>query len=420
MATDNLTRVHQVFVNNGTALPATGTGYSGLSAGQLAAFGINMLQVNTATATTSTEPGLYLVYENTDGSLKRSMKMEGPSIVSYKGARFQADTREVWAIGYNRKTASGAIEVNNDTNYTFAIGLKYDKELYSERNLDFRFSFQSSTTATQSNIADIIVSKINNQAGLKADVVAVKVGNGTGAYGLTGATAFGVEITGKDIAQFSNTQYKMRRPYFVVTVDDTTGFESTTACSQINAMDYGVGMYQQIYNLENFAFQFEGVLNRRLWPIPTIPTVSSDTWYNSSSIGVTVATTTGLDVVTFSGSVAAILTAGDRVVLDGVNYEIKYFVSNTVAVLTAPATTTNATGAALKRLQYSTISIEFNDVTNSPTGVMSTANKAITIAFPAITAGSAYNSVSTVGTSLKQLFDGWMASTPGNFAAITI
>jgi len=157
-----------------------------------------------------------------------------------------------------------------------------------------------------------------------------------------------------------------------------------------------------------------------LWPIPTIPTVSSDTWYNSSSIGVTVATTIGLDVVTFSGSVAAILTAGDRVVLDGVNYEIKYFVSNTVAVLTTTATTTNATGAALKRLQYSTISIEFNDVTNTPTGVMSTANKAITIAFPAITAGSAYNSVSTVGTSLKQLLDGWMASTPGNFAAITI
>ncbi len=157
-----------------------------------------------------------------------------------------------------------------------------------------------------------------------------------------------------------------------------------------------------------------------MWPIPALDYSSVSALVLSAAITPTWAGTTGEDQVTFSATVAAILRVGEKIDLDGANYEIKYFISTTVAVLTTPLLSTATTGAAKARLKYDLINIEFNDRINTPTGVVAVANKSIVIATPAIDAGGAYNSLSASGTQLKAILDGWMTTTPGAFANISI
>lgn len=422
---------NQTFVNNGTAMPTAGTGtIANVTSGVLGVFGENQKQV-VAAPTITTDPKLALFLGYADGSVKKSNPIIGANVTKYTGARYKADSRDVWAIGYDRKLATGSIEVANDTDYTFRIGFKFDKNMYSERPLDVSFSFRSDAVATQQKIAIQTAIKINNHAGVKKDVTAIIVGDGTGApsvtyngvsytiFGGTGATNYGVEITGKDISQFQNTSFIPRRPYFGVFADRTTGFGLTTTVTQINAMDFGVGTYDQVYNMENFDYGTEGVLNRRQWPIPSLEYKTANTFYDSAAITPTASSTAGEDKITFSATVAAILEAGSRIVIGSTNYEIKYFISTTVAVATA-VVATHAAAAVKKRFQYSVISIQVTDARTTSIGEVTTSTKLIKIAFPAIAAGDAWNAVSAIGTNLKTLFDSYMASTPGSFAPITI
>jgi hypothetical protein len=55
------------------------------------------------------------------------MTITGANITGYKGERYAPDTRDVYVIGYNRKTATGSIQVTNDADYTFLVSIKYDK-----------------------------------------------------------------------------------------------------------------------------------------------------------------------------------------------------------------------------------------------------------------------------------------------------
>lgn len=434
---NNLFRASQTFIaNDGAALTTVGQTVASISSTNIGVFGQSQLQV-AAAPTITTEPTLQIFSGYTDGSVKKSNKISATAVKSYKGQRYQADTRDVWALGYNRKTATGSIEVANDTAYTFSIGMKFDKNLYSERNLDIRINFQSASTATQQNLAIQACQLINVHPGLKKDVTAIIVGDGNSAvapasvtylgvayliYGGTGATNYGVEITGKDLAQFQNTQYLVRRPYFVVNADRTTGFGLTTTVSQINAMDYGTGIYDAVYNNENYDYMQEGVLNRRLWPIPVLEYRASSTLITAAAIVPTVTVVILSDLATFSATVAALLTVGQTFVVGTSNevVRIKYFVSATVAVLESPIATSEAGVTVKPKFGYSIINIDFQDSVSGPTGVTSVAQKQVRIAVPAIDTAGAFNSLSAIGTSLKTLFDAWMATTPSSFPAISI
>jgi len=139
----------------------------------------------------------------------------------------------------------------------------------------------------------------------------------------------------------------------------------------------------------------------------------------SSAIAETVTGTISEDTVTFSATVAAKIRAGEKVELGGVNYEIKYFISSTVAVLTSVLTAGLVAAAAKVRLKYDVVNIELNDRINTPTG-FAVANKSVIIAVPAIDAGGAYNSLSAAGQDVKDILDAWMASTPLAPANISI
>jgi len=427
---NNIHRVQNTFISAdaGTAMPADNSAISAITPGMIGIYGTDMLALNPAgTDTITTQPAIYIV-EGKSEYVKRSMKIAGTAVTSYKAESYAPAKRNVWTIGYQRGyvntagvtvAASGSIEVNNDTNYNFTIRFKNDKWLYSQRPELLNVNFQSPASATQLGLATTIASTINNSS-WKAEVVAIVVGNGTGVYGVTGATAFGVEITAKDVDQFYNTTYTPNQVYFSVQVNDASGFGTTTTCTLIQPMAYGSGTYNQVYTIENKDLAYEGAINRRMWPIPVFEYAATSTYLLSASITPTVTGTSGEDTVTFSATVAAIIRPGEKVELGGVNYEIKYFISTTVAVLTSPLVANLSTAAAKVRLKYDLITIEFNDSVVTPTGVVATANKSVLIAVPAITAGGAYNSLSAVGQDAKDILDAWMTSTPGAFANISI
>jgi hypothetical protein len=420
-------KVTEVFIGGGLAMDPNNTSISALGS-QLAIVGSDMTALNPAGGDTiSTQPSIYLVNKNADGTLKRSFEVKGTNVVSYEANTYAPAQREVWAIGYNRKTATGSIAVNNDTLYKASIRFKNDKTFYSVRPEYFSISFQSSATATQSNIADQIVSIINNSAygtGVNKQVKAVKVGNGTGVYGLTGATNFGVEIWGLDIAnQFLNTTYRENYVYFSVQVDDTTGFASGTTCTQIQAVSYGTGTYYQAYNMENFAYGYEGVRNRRLWPIPTLAYLASASGVNSANIAAATATAVvNEDTIIFSAAVSTQLPPGSIITASGSTYEIKYYLNTTlggVGTQTAVMTTTlpvlagvNFTGRAF----YDVVNIRVRDkVVSDGAVVTNEAEKDIFIFTPAIIAGSATSMTaapSAEGQDIMDILNGWMATTP--------
>jgi hypothetical protein len=281
-----------------------------------------------------------------------------------------------------------------------------------------RINFTSSATATQLNIATQIAAAINN-SGYKTLVKAVVVGNGTGIYGLTAATAWGVEISALDINQFRSSTYKENRVYFSVQVEDATGFGSSTTCTQISANNPGEGTYNYIYNKENFDYQYEGLSNRRLWPAQQVSFNVANTGYLTSTVVATtgnVGVTINSDVVTFATS-NAIVRAGELVSLDGTIYEVKYLISTTSAVLTTPFIgATNATAVLLFKYFYNMIVLEFNDNSfTSGADLISVARKSVYIATPAINAGAAYTAISagsTEGAALLTNLNAWLATTP--------
>lgn len=420
---NNTNRVQQIFISDGTALPANNADTSAVTAGKIGIYGQDMLALNPAGGDTiTTQPYIYIMESKTDsngvGYLKRTGRIDGANIISYTAKKYAAEKRSVWSIGHSRLTGVGTIEVNNDTDYKFAIRFKNDKQLYSERPEVLSVLFTSAAVATQLSIATQITSAINNSA-YRGQIKAVTVGDGTGVYGLTGATDYGVEIWGLDVPLNLSTTYTHNQVYFSVSVLDASGFGTTSTCTEIQAMDPGNGTYAQVYQMENFDLGTEGVLNRRQWPIPSFDYSASST-YLSGTTGLTATIVLNSDLVVFSGAVAGILSAGDKVTIDSVNYEIKYLTSATDAVLTTPITTPSGAGkTSLVRVKYDLINIEYNDAINTPTGVVAIANKSVVIAVPAIDNGFAYSSKSAAEQDVIDILDAWMATTPRAFAAIT-
>lgn len=416
----NTHKVTQIFIGDGLAELPTGT-IDPASVTSLGFYGEDMVAVNGRSANSAGAQSVYFFNKLANGDLKKSMEINALSLTGFKGEHYAAASRHVYSIGFSRATAAGSIAVNNSSLYNFTIRFKNDKTFYSERPEVLNVTFTSSATASQSKIADQVVGAINNSgygSGPNKQIKAVKVGDGTGAYGLTGAANFGVEIWGLDIPQFTNTTYKQGIVYFSVQVDDATGFESTTPCAEISSFSYGTGTYAQIFNQENFDLQYEGVLNRRLWPVPVQAYLASNTFFNSASV-VNAAIVNGEDVAVFAADMTGTLHNGEKVSIGGVNYEIKYLIDGFTAVLTVPATATNAAAAVLKRMQYDVFNIQFTDIVTSPgAAVGQFANKVILVAVPAINAGQDWDDISVEADSFLNEFNNWIK--PLAIAPVTI
>ncbi len=442
----------QLFVGNGAALDANNTSAGALTK-QLAIVGTDMTCLNPAGGDTiTTQPSIYIVNKYSDGTYKYSNPIVGTNVISWKGERYAPATRCVWTIGYNRKTATGLIEVNTDTDYEFSIKFKNDKLFFSERGEYLRGTFHSSTAATELSIATQICNFINNSSfgsqpsGIKV-VKAILVGNGTAGtvtaasgstpaiFDSTNATHYGVEITGLDINQFQDTSYSNKSVYFEVGVNDSIGFGSTTTCTQIVAMDYGIGTYNQIYNSERETSFNEGRLNARSFPIPSYTFLSTSTPVTSGSVAAAATSATGnistgliaTDSITVTSTAG--LRDGELITINAVAYEIKYIKSSTVAVLTTPLAATY-TGSALKvQYLYNVFNIVVKDTVTTPgANIGAFAKKVIMIASPSIDDAAAdpfdrtLDSADTSAESLDilDILNGWMTTTPLAPAALTL
>jgi hypothetical protein len=408
-------KVTNVFVSN---LPALEADVNTLTPGTLGLFNYEQEQLSEAYAegnpTNETTPAFQASLTYADGSFKKSMWVNGRSVITAAAEKYAPAQREVWSIGYNRATGAGSIAVNPASLYSFYIKFKNDKSFYSERPERFTANFTSSSTATQLSIATQAANLINNGA-YKTQIKAVVVGDGTGAYGLTGATNYGVEITALDINQFQSSTYKENRVYFDVFVDDSSAFEDTTTCSQILANSFGTGTYNSIYNKENFEYQYEGLSNRRLWPAQQVKFGVSATPALSSNVTGTTGNVTvvlGSDLATVATS-TAIIRAGELIDINGVAYEVKYVKSATQFVLTVPATA-SASGANFKfKYFYNVINVLFDDVSfTTGADVVAKSRKAIVFALPAIDGGGAYNSTGSLFTTVAGKLVDFLETTP--------
>lgn len=419
----NTHKVTEIFIGLDAAYPANNTAYSSTITTSTAIVGSDMTALNPAGGDTiTTQPSIFVLNKLANGDIKKSFEIKGTSVSGYKGISYAPAKREVWAIGYNRATTAGTIEVNNSTNYNFTIRFKNDKIFYSERPEVLNVNFTSAAAATQLTIATQIANAINNSAfGVQVD--AIVVGDGTGVYGLTGAANYGVEIAALDVAQFANTSYLANYVYFSVQVDDNSGFGTTTTCTQIQAFDPGAGTYYSVYNKENFMYQYEGVLNRTKFPIPTLAYLSNSTGISSGNIAAFTATGTATeDTVTFSAAASTQLPAGSIIIISGNTYEIKYYISTTVAVLTSVLLTSPAATAVSAKAWYDTFIVEVTDVVTTPgANVGQFAKKQVIIVAPAISSGA--TAMTTQGAESKDIQDilnDWCASTPGAFANLAL
>jgi len=437
-------KVTNTFVGNGSALEAS---VNTLTPGKLGVFKADQSVLAAAqpyVAGTATND-IQLSETFADGSFKKSMKIDGRAVQSARFEKYAPASRDVWTIGYQRgyrnadgttyTAAGGSIEVNNSSDYTASIRFKNDKSLYSERPEMLRINFTSSATATQLSIATQIAASINN-SGFKTLVKAVVIGNGTGIFGLTGATAYGVEITALDINQFRSSTYKENRVYFSVQVEDATGFGTSTTCTQISANSPGEGTYNYVYNKENFDYQYEGLSNRRLWPAQQVNFNVVNTGVLTGNMAAVVTNPTGNVVTILDEDVATVtstlaLRAGEIIDVDGVKYEIKYIVSATKFVLTSQASVAYS-GANLKlRYFYDVLVITFADNTfTSGADLQALAPKAIYIATPSIITGATDPllrpavpttvSYSTEGVALLVNIGAWLAGTSTNITTAVL
>jgi hypothetical protein len=413
----SLHKVQNIFIGDGTALPSANTNATPttIASGDLAIVGVDNKTLSAGDTVSDSDE--IRIFQGLASGFKISPVIPGRGITNVNAENYAAAKRTVWSIGYSRSTATGSITVNSDTLYQFGVIFKNEKNLFSERPLRFSLSFQSAVTATQSLIATQIANAINNNASLPVNITAVKVGDGTGVAGLTGASNFGVEITGNILTQFS-TEYWENRVDFDVFVDSTSGFVATPF-AVIERKSYGTGTYQQIYNIENFDFGYEGVLNRRLFPFPTL-TYAANATLVGTTIVPTATMTTLEDKITFSATVVGMLASGDQITIGGVAFEIKYFISSTVAIATAVNTgSTLTTQAVVKKVGYDMINIEFRNRHNGGgADVLVDSQQSIVIAVPAGIAGSAYTVNSLQADDLLGVLNPYINSL--GFASVTV
>lgn len=395
----------------GTSLTTSGA-VNTLTAGGIGFLNDAQAYISALTAGGLSQDFLTGYQSNTDGSYKKTMRIPVARINKVTATAYKPATRNVTTIGYKRASigndnstvtaASGSIVVTPSEYYNFNLLFKDNKNLYSERPYRRSYSIISSAVATQLTIATQIASAINTDGA--NDCTAIVVGDGTGVYGVTGATNYGVEITGKVLTQFSNS-YNEDRVYYEVTLDDASGFGTTPTAVTLN-VSYGEGTYLNVYNKENFDWGYEGVTNRRIFPIPVLA-------FNSSSAGIasgtlaafTVTGTAGEDQLTFSAAGNTQLPAGSFITVSGNNYEIKYWVSTTVAVLNTVLLTSPSTTAVSAKAWYDVFNIQFSDPIISD-GANTTTNsmRNVYIAVPAINTGAtAMTTASTVSTAVVTL-----------------
>ena len=227
----------------------------------------------TAGETISDTPYITIVRGGaTTGDHYFSQKITGANVKRWKGSEYAAAVEQVTYIGSDG--ANGSISpVTDSTEYTLHIIFKNDKTVFSEHQERRSFSYTSSSSADQQEIADAFVELINADAVCKDYLTASETNNGAD---------YGIKLLAKAQTYSKNDGYEQIN--FEVALDDAftnatridekgyvylNGATPTTVGSTSVAPDPGVGTYELVCDMENFALGQRGLTNRTGFPTPS-------------------------------------------------------------------------------------------------------------------------------------------------------
>lgn len=414
------TRVLRLFTSKDVSTAASGLTVNTVTNGSVVPFKAvdNTQLLATDTVTESNE--IFLVQGETGniastGAAKGNLVgtfIKGNTVRDYRGEQFKAYRQEVVYVGAKPSasadytTGTGAIVIANSSEYSMLIKFKGQQEILWRVS---RYNYTSDTSATQLEIATAFVTKINADTAVGA--TAAVTGNGTGDNGVTGATAWGIQVIFN-----ANLYGSVGLPDVYPTV--TNAFSTTPVATDVNYSP-GNGNQVQMQNVE-FDSQSNMGFKNRIW-FPGGDTTSVPTNYiaaqTASALTGTIVSTEGDRRVVGTGTFFLTeLAVGDAVYISSVRYSVKAITTDLALVLETPALDTNAGAAMTKEEGYDIVVIAHDNYFASARAgeTVELAPMQTLVAFPSkLTNASAK-------TTFLTAMNTWMASTPKQFAPIVL
>tara|TARA_R100000951_G_scaffold110353_1_gene108300 strand:- start:828 stop:1880 length:1053 start_codon:yes stop_codon:yes gene_type:complete len=226
---------------------------------------------------------IQIVQGTVDGP-KFSDRIYGANVKSYKGSAYDAAEEQVSMIGYNGNAGdieSGSVAIGEE--FSFHVVIKgFDKDLYSTRQLRKSFQYVAEA-ATQASVADGLKARLVGDAAFQ-DGATAKAGALIRVDVLSTGADRGIKLTA--LAQVAGKLDEGEQVSFEIGLDK--GF---TAATQIDELGYiyldgaaptdtdkqsavpvkGTGTYQAVKDMEEFAQGFQGISNKRGFPVKDYP-----------------------------------------------------------------------------------------------------------------------------------------------------
>lgn len=280
----NLERPYKILIGK-DGIEADATGLANLEVGEIAVIGPDG---SILAGGLSTAEYIQIVQGTNEGP-KFSDRIFGASVKAYKGSSYAAAVEQVSMIGYNGAAGDiegGSIAVGEE--FSLHVVIKgFDKDLYSKRQLRKSFHYVAEA-ATQESVANGLKDALVGDAAFQ-DGATAKVGALIRVDVLSSGANRGIKLTA--LAQTAKSLDEGEQVIFEIGLDK--GFSAAT---QIDELGYiyvdgnaptatgkqsvvpvkGVGTYQAVKDLEEFAQGFQGISNKVGFPVKDYPKYAVD------------------------------------------------------------------------------------------------------------------------------------------------
>lgn len=407
-------KVFRLLVSKDVAVATSGVTTSSASDGAIVAFDENWDQLTSSTDEISISPIIYLMQKVVNADAKvgsiMSLPIDGRRVRGYKGESFRPGQEQITYIGL---TPSSTTIAAGSGDVTATVGEEYfinilNAEEKQKFQVPSRYYYTLPTGGTKYTLLVEFARQIN--ADEAAVCTARVIGNGTGTDGLTGATAYGLQLKADDAKYF-----------FSVGVSDSFGADVTTDVE----MFPGSGTVAQLEQIQEYSQGYMGYLNR-IWLTKDITNYvanQADSSLISSNATGTITFTQNSKAVSLSHALDADLAVGDEIVVNGVTYGIAAKGSSTAYTLTEPfrgatviyTATATVIPSTAKVQGYDLVIVDHDSVsdTNLSVGVLPKPCQTI-IAVPSKLANA------SALTTFLTVLNAWLATSPASFSNVSV
>lgn len=309
-----INKVYRLLIAKDVAVSTSGVTIANAADGAVVAFTDQNAQLTTSD-TIATAPSIYLAQKVSNADPKVgsiiSLPILGAGVSNYKGESFRPGQEQITYVGLTPSATTiaagtGDVTYTSGEAYSIAILNKQEKEIVMKPE---RYYYTAKATDNKLTLLQEFARQIN--ANVDSIVRARVIGNGTGTDGLSSATAYGLQLKGKE-AKF----------FFEVGVSDSFNAAVTTDTANFA----GSGTVAQLTDMQDMSRGFLGYLNR-IWLPKTISSyvasqANSPITSNSASGTLTFTQNSKVVTTTTGDLVAGSLVAGDEIVVNGVTYGV--------------------------------------------------------------------------------------------------